>query len=92
MPDAADLVAAADTLVQSSLFNEAIATYTKAIELAPTAPGYYIKRCLNNRSSLLTSISSTAHQRAGNFEAALKVCHLACQELMIGCGTSRGSC
>jgi len=44
MPDAADLVAAADTLVQSSLFNEAIATYTKAIELAPTAPGYYIKR------------------------------------------------
>jgi hypothetical protein len=44
MPEAADLVAAADTLEEASLFKEAIATYTKAIELSPTAPSYYIKR------------------------------------------------
>jgi hypothetical protein len=44
MPDASDLVAAADTLAQASLYNEAISTYTKAIDLAPTAPQYYIKR------------------------------------------------
>jgi len=43
MPEAADLVAAADTLMGASLFNEAIATYTKAIELIPS-PNYYIKR------------------------------------------------
>lgn len=44
MPDASDLVAAADTLAQASLYNEAISTYTKAIDLAPTAPQYYVKR------------------------------------------------
>jgi hypothetical protein len=43
MPDAAELVAAADTLAEASLYNEAISTYTKAIELTP-APTYYIKR------------------------------------------------
>ena len=44
MPDAADLVAAADTLAEASLYKEAISTYTKAIELNPTTPSYYIKR------------------------------------------------
>lgn len=72
MPDAADVVAAADTLVEVSLFEEAIHAYTKAIALAPTAPQYYIKRY-----SLLfrdpSHCSSTAYQRSGNVEAALKV-------------------
>ena len=44
MPSAAELITAADTLASSSLYAEAITTYTKAIELAPTAPLYYIKR------------------------------------------------
>jgi hypothetical protein len=44
MPDASELVAAADTLAQASLYSEAISTYTKAIDLAPTAPQYYVKR------------------------------------------------
>jgi hypothetical protein len=35
MPDTAELVAAADTLAEASLYNEAISTYTKAIELTP---------------------------------------------------------
>lgn len=43
MPDASELVAAADTLAQASLYNEAISTYTKAIELTPS-PTYYVKR------------------------------------------------
>jgi len=46
MPDAADLVAAADTLEKASMYAEAITAYTRAIELVPTAPQYYIKRCL----------------------------------------------
>ena len=44
MPEAAELVAAADTLSEASLYTEAISTYTKAIELVPTSPSYYIKR------------------------------------------------
>jgi hypothetical protein len=44
MPNAADLVSAADTLAEASLYKEAIGTYTKAIELSPTTPTYYIKR------------------------------------------------
>ena len=44
MPEAADLVASADTLAEASLYNEAIVAYTKAIELAPTSPTYHIKR------------------------------------------------
>jgi len=47
MPDAADLVAAADTLEKASMFAEAITAYTKAIELVPTSPQYYIKRWLH---------------------------------------------
>jgi len=43
MPDAAELVAAADTLAEASLYNEAISTYTKAIQLTPS-PMYYVKR------------------------------------------------
>ena len=48
MPEAADLVAAADTLEQASMYAEAITAYTRAIELVPTAPQYYIKRCLRS--------------------------------------------
>jgi hypothetical protein len=44
MPEASELVSAADTLSEASLYTEAISTYTKAIELAPTSPSYYIKR------------------------------------------------
>ena len=44
MPDSAELVAAADTLAEASLYTEAISTYSKAIELTPTAPTYYVKR------------------------------------------------
>jgi hypothetical protein len=44
MPEPAQLVAAADTLAEASLYNEAISTYSKAIELNPTAPTYYLKR------------------------------------------------
>lgn len=44
MPEAAELVAAADTLSEAKLYTEAISTYTKAIELAPNSPPYYIKR------------------------------------------------
>jgi tetratricopeptide (TPR) repeat protein len=44
MPEAADLVDAADALAEASLYTEAIETYTKAIALNPSAPGYYIKR------------------------------------------------
>jgi hypothetical protein len=44
MPDGADLVAAADTLAEASLYKEAISTYSKAIELSPTTPAYYVKR------------------------------------------------
>jgi hypothetical protein len=46
MPDSAGLASAADTLAEAKMFKEAIATYTKAIELSPTAPTYYIKRYL----------------------------------------------
>jgi hypothetical protein len=53
MPDAADLVAAADTLQNASMFAEAVTTYTKAIELAPHAPQYYIKRYLPSFIALL---------------------------------------
>jgi hypothetical protein len=48
MPNAADLVAAADTLAAASLYKESIASYSKAIELAPTAPQYYIKRYVHH--------------------------------------------
>ena len=44
MPEAAELVAAADTLSEAKLYTEAINTYTKAIELAPNSPPYFIKR------------------------------------------------
>jgi hypothetical protein len=43
MPDAADIVAAADTLLEAQLYNEAISSYSKAIELVKS-PNYYIKR------------------------------------------------
>ena len=53
MPDAAELVAAGDTLAEASLYNEAISTYTKAIELNPTAPTYYVKRYSQKSSKLM---------------------------------------
>jgi tetratricopeptide (TPR) repeat protein len=71
MPEAANLVASADTLAEASLYKEAIAAYSKAIELSPTAPTYYIKR-LHPETSL-THHSSTAYQRSGNLDLALKV-------------------
>jgi hypothetical protein len=43
MPEAADIVAAADTLLEAKLFNEAISSYSRAIELV-NSPNYYIKR------------------------------------------------
>lgn len=46
MPESAELVAAADTLAEASLYKEAISTYSKAIELHPTAPAYFVKRYL----------------------------------------------
>ena len=44
MPEPAELVAAADTLAEALLYKEAISTYSKAIELHPSAPAYFIKR------------------------------------------------
>jgi hypothetical protein len=44
MPEAMDLAAAGDTLVTAGLFKESIGAYTKAIELVPTSPLYYVKR------------------------------------------------
>jgi hypothetical protein len=44
MPEAAEVVATADKLVEMSLFDAAILAYDKAIALAPTAPQYYVKR------------------------------------------------
>lgn len=74
MPDAAELVAAADTLAQANLYTEAISTYTNAIELTPTSPTYYIKRYL---SALPSSYhSSTAYQRSGDLVTALKVSYV----------------
>ena len=89
MPEASELVAAADTLSEASLYKEAISTYTKAIELAPTSPSYYIKR-YPPRYQLIES-SSTAYQRSGQLEAALKVSCYSGIELILGCGTGRRS-
>jgi len=43
MPEAADIVANADVLLEAKLFDEAVSSYTKAIELIQS-PNYFIKR------------------------------------------------
>ena len=70
MPEAADVVAAADNLVEMSLFDAAILAYDTAIAVAPSAPQYYIKR--HRPFSPSSDCRSTAYQRSGNAEAALK--------------------
>ena len=84
MPEPAELVAAADTLAEASLYKEAISTYSKAIELNPTAPAYYLKRYF---SSFVqgTHQSSTAYQRSNNLAEALKVLPLRDRNSETGC-------
>jgi len=50
MPDAADIVAAADTLAEAGLYSEAVSAYTRAIDSNRSAPQYYVKRYLVGRS------------------------------------------
>ena len=84
MPEPAELVAAADTLAEASLYKEAISTYSKAIELNPTAPVYYLKRYFSFFTQG-TNQSSTAYQRSNSLIEALKVLPLTDLNSETGC-------
>jgi hypothetical protein len=89
MSEAAELVSAADKLLEKKLYDEAISSYSIAIKLTPTSPTYYIKRLVLFVD--FSDNSSTAYQRSNNLEAALRVCQYSVICLIVGCRTSGGT-